>query len=183
VRVSAKVDYALRAMVQLAAEPGGEPVKAERLARHQDIPLRFLLGILAELRRARLLTSHRGTDGGYALSRPASQITLAEVMRVVDGPLVNVRDSRIAHLGYDGPSEPLEEVWMAVRASLRSVLEKVTIADVAHGSLPIPVRALADAYRHSSQHDPRDEWSTREPPAPGRGGSARAGPVDGPPSH
>ncbi len=152
-RVSAKVDYALRAMVQLAAEPGGKPLKAERLATQQDIPLRFLLGILAELRRARLVTGHRGTEGGYVLSRPPAQISLAEVMRVVDGPLVNLRDTRVAQLGYGGASEPLEDVWMAVRASLRSVLEEVSLADVADGSLPDEVRHLAAAYRASGSDD------------------------------
>jgi Rrf2 family protein len=146
-RISAKVDYALRAMVQLAAERGGEPVKAEHIARQQGIPPRFLLGILAELKHARLLTSQRGMEGGYVLSRPPSEITLAEIMRVVDGPLVNLRDSRIGQLGYGGPSEAFEDVWMAVRASVRSVLESVTLTDVAMGSLPGAVRALASGYR------------------------------------
>jgi Rrf2 family protein len=145
--VSAKVDYALRAMVHLAAENGDQPVRAEEIAQAQGIPQRFLLGILAELKHARLVQSHRGKEGGYNLSRPASEISLAEIMRVVDGPLVNVRDSRIGELRYAPGSEPLEEVWMAVRASVRSVLEAVTVADLVSGSLPDAVRSLASDYR------------------------------------
>ena len=168
-RISAKVDYALRAMAQLASEPGGQPVKAEHIARNQGIPLRFLLGILAELKHARLLTSHRGMEGGYSLSRPPSEISLAEIMRVVDGPLVNLRDSRIGQLGYGGPSEALEEVWMAVRASVRSVLEDVSLTDVAGGSLPVSVRALAEAYRSSGPHGPAP---VSHPGLPPPGGAA-----------
>jgi Rrf2 family protein len=164
VRVSAKVDYALRAVAQLAAEGGEEPIKADRIARAQDIPLSFLLGILRELTRGRLLKSHRGTDGGYALARPADEITLAEVMRIIDGPLVNLRDSHLRELAYGGASEPLEQVWMAVRSSVRSVLEKVTVADLVSGSLPKSVRSLADKYLQSELHRPGVAWSsvTRE---------------------
>jgi Rrf2 family protein len=147
VRVSAKVDYALRAMAQLAAEADDQPVKADRIAQTQAIPLRFLLGILGELKNARLLRSHRGSEGGYELTRPATEITLAEIMRVVDGPLVNLRDSRLGELGYGGASMALEEVWMAVRASVRSVLEEVTVADLIGGRLPASVADLAMKYR------------------------------------
>jgi Rrf2 family protein len=160
VRVSAKVDYALRAVAQLAAEGGEEPIKADRIARAQDIPLSFLLGILRELTRGRLLKSHRGTDGGYALARPAEEITLAEVMRIIDGPLVNLRDSHLRELAYGGASEPLEQVWMAVRSSVRSVLEKVTVADLVSGSLPRSVRSLADKYLQSELHRPGVPWSS-----------------------
>jgi Rrf2 family protein len=161
--VSAKVDYALRAIAQLAAEGGDKPVKADHIAKAQDIPVSFLLGILRELKQARLLKSHRGTDGGYGLARPAAEITLAEVMRVIDGPLVNLRDSNLRDLEYGGPSVALEEVWMAVRASVRSVLESVTVADLVNGSLPAPVRGLADAYLQSEMLRPGVRWSSVAP--------------------
>ena len=145
-RVSAKVDYALRAAAQLAKPGDGEPVKAETIAKAQDIPPSFLLGILRELTRAHVLRSQRGSDGGYTLARPAAEITLAEIMRVIDGPLVNLRDSHLRELGYGGASEALEDVWMAVRSSVRSVLEAVTLADLAGGALPESVRCLAEEY-------------------------------------
>jgi Rrf2 family protein len=147
VRISAKVDYAVRAMVQLAAEPEDEPVKAEDIARAQDIPLKFLLGILNDLKRAYLVRSQRGADGGYALMRPADEITLADVIRVIDGPLANVHDQSLSELSYPGPARRLREVWMAVRASLRSVLETTTLADVAAGNLPDEVKELASTYQ------------------------------------
>jgi Rrf2 family protein len=149
VRVSAKVDYALRAVAQLAAEGGDDPVTADRIAQAQDIPLSFLLGILRELTRGRLLRSHRGTDGGYVLARPADQITLADVMRIIDGPLVNLRDSALRELDYGGAAEALEDVWMAVRSSVRGVLEVVTVADLVQNSLPAAVRTLAETYVRS----------------------------------
>jgi Rrf2 family protein len=145
-RISVKVDYAVRAMAQLAAEASDEPVKAETIARAQDIPLKFLLGILSDLKRAHLLRSQRGAEGGYWLSRPASDISLADVIRAIDGPLANVHDTSLAQLSYEGPAELLREVWMAVRTSLRSVLEVVSLADLASGTLPAHVRQLAEAY-------------------------------------
>lgn len=145
-RISAKADYALRAMVQLAAEPPDQTVKAEHLAEAQDIPLRFLLGILAELKHARLVRSSRGAAGGYSLSRPADEITLAEILRVVEGPLVNLHDARVGELGHRGAAKPLTDVWRAVRTNVRSVLEGVTVADVAAGKLPLAIRALAATY-------------------------------------
>lgn len=159
-RVSAKVDYALRAIAQLAAEGGDRPVKAEHIAKAQDIPLSFLLGILRELKQARLLKSYRGTDGGFGLARPPERITLAEVMRVIDGPLVNLRDSQLRELEYGGPTLALEEVWMAVRASVRSVLENVTVADLISGSLPPFVQRLADEYRQTELLRPGERWSS-----------------------
>jgi len=129
VRISVKVDYAVRAMIQLAAEATEEPVKADTIARAQDIPLKFLLGILSDLKRAHLLRSQRGAEGGYWLARPAEDIALADVIRAIDGPLANVHDTSLATLAYPGPAEQLREVWMAVRTSLRSVLEVVTLAD------------------------------------------------------
>ena len=135
-RVSAKADYALRAAAELAAAEGSGPVKGEQLARTQSIPLKFLENILLELRHAGLVQSQRGVEGGYWLARPAAEITLAEVIRAVEGPLANVRGTRPESLEYHGTAEPLRNVWIAVRASLRGVLESVTLADVASGELP-----------------------------------------------
>jgi Rrf2 family protein len=141
-RVSAKADYALRACVELAAVDGAGAVKGERLAQAQEIPLKFLENILGDLRHAGLVRSQRGVEGGYWLARPATQITLAEVIRAVEGPLANVRGVRPESIEYAGSAEPLREVWVAVRASLRAVLEEVTLADVARGELPSAVREL-----------------------------------------
>ena len=153
-RLSAKSDYALRAMAELGAHAAGHAgsaddhaMKAEDIASSQDIPLRFLLGILNELRHARLVTSQRGIQGGYSLARPASEINLADVIRAIDGPLVSVHDESVATLRYPGPAEPLRDVWMAVRSSLRSVLERVSIADLVSGNLPPAIRRQVDAYQ------------------------------------
>ena len=135
-RVTAKADYALRAAAELAAAEGGGPVKGEQLARAQGIPPKFLENILLELRHAGLVQSQRGVEGGYWLARPADEITLAEVIRAVEGPLANVRGTRPEAIEYTGTAEPLRRVWIAVRASLRGVLESVTLADVARGELP-----------------------------------------------
>lgn len=141
-RVSAKTDYALRAIVELAATGDGGPVKGERLATSQGIPLRFLENILLQLRHAGLVESRRGADGGYRLARPAGEIALADVIRAIDGPLAGVGGARPEALTFHGSAEPLREVWVAVRASLRAVLEGVTVADVAAGELPGHVRTL-----------------------------------------
>jgi Rrf2 family protein len=147
VRISAKSDYAVRAMAELAAGGGQGAVKAEQIALAQDIPLNFLLGILRELRNAHLVRSQRGRDGGYALSRPAESITLADVIRAVDGPLANVRDLSLTELSYPGAAESLRDVWMAVRGSLREVLENVTVGDLASGRLPRSVKLLAERHQ------------------------------------
>ncbi len=141
-RVSAKTDYALRAAVELAAAGAAAPVKGERLATSQSIPLRFLENILLQLRHAGIVESRRGADGGYRLARPAAEITLADVIRAIDGPLAGVSGARPETLDFKGRSEPLRDVWVAVRASLRSVLEHVTLADVAANELPDVVRSL-----------------------------------------
>jgi Rrf2 family protein len=155
VRISAKADYAVRAVAQIAADGGLEnAVKAEHVSQEQHIPLNFLLGILRELKQAHLLRSQRGPDGGYLLKRPAQEITVADVIRAVDGPLAQIRDISMSELHYEGPAEALEDVWMAVRSSLRSVLENVTIADLAAGRLPKNVRTLADRYRERAIADP-----------------------------
>ena len=145
-RVSAKVDYAVRAAVELAAAQAAQeqprPVKAEALARAQDIPLKFLENILQGLRQAGLIESRRGPDGGHLLARPAAEIALADIIRAIDGPLAGVGGRRPEELAFTGSAEPLRDVWIAVRASLRRVLEEVTIADVAAGSLPAHVAEL-----------------------------------------
>jgi Rrf2 family protein len=137
-RVSAKVDYAVRAAVELAAAGEG-PVKGEQVAHAQDIPLKFLENILGELRHAGLVRSQRGTEGGYWLGRPSDEITVADVIRAVEGPLASVRGERPESLRYPGSAEPLGKLWIAVRANLREVLEKVTLADLAAGELPKPI--------------------------------------------
>jgi Rrf2 family protein len=142
VRVTAKVDYAVRAAVELAAAGEG-PVKGERIAESQGIPLKFLENILLELKHAGLVQSQRGAEGGYWLARPPAEIALAEVIRAVEGPIANVRGERPEQVEYAGAYEPLRDVWIAVRASLRAVLEHVTVADVAAGRLPDEVARLA----------------------------------------
>ncbi|MGH3759377.1 RrF2 family transcriptional regulator [Actinophytocola sp.] len=153
-RVTAKVDYALRAMAQLAAESPGQPVSANRLAVQQNIPLKFLHGVLADLKRARLVRSTRGPEGGYELWRPATEISVADVFRAVDGPLVTVRNMALSELEYAGPAETLREVWLAARASLRQVLEKISIADLVTGELPPDATAPADQYHADWRHHP-----------------------------
>ncbi|HST24570.1 MAG TPA: Rrf2 family transcriptional regulator [Gaiellaceae bacterium] len=135
-RVSAKADYALRAAAELAVAEGAGPVKGDQIAKAQSIPPKFLENILLELRHAGLVQSQRGVEGGYWLARPAGEITLAEVIRAVEGPLANVRGTRPEAVEYTGSAEPLRSVWIAVRANLRGVLESVTLADVARGELP-----------------------------------------------
>lgn len=141
-RISAKADYAVRAAAELAAAERQGPMKAEQIAAAQEIPLNFLLNILSELRRAKIVQSHRGAGGGFRLARDPSEITIADVIRAVEGPLANVHESRPDQLEYPGPAAGLREVWIAVRASLRAVLESVTLADLAKGSLPRRVKSL-----------------------------------------
>jgi Rrf2 family protein len=140
-RLSAKADYALRASVELASLGDGH-VKAEAVARAQSIPLRFLEQILLDLKHAGLVASQRGAEGGYWLARPPSEIALAEVIRAVEGPLANVRGVRPEELEYEGAAKALREVFVALRANIRAVLEEVTLADVAGGDLPGRVREL-----------------------------------------
>jgi Rrf2 family protein len=143
VRISAKADYAVRAAVELAAAGESEPVKSEAIAEAQQIPPRFLENILGELRHSGLVQSRRGAEGGYRLSRAADDITIAEVIRAVDGPLATVRGDPADELEYDGTAVPLQEVWLALRANIRRVLETVTLAAVVEGDLPPQVRDLA----------------------------------------
>ena len=141
--ISAKADYAICAAVALAATDGDAPVKGEALARSQDIPTKFLENIMGDLRKAGIVSSQRGAVGGYWLARPADEVTLADVIRAVDGPIANVRGTRPEQTAYHGVTEALVEVWIAVRASLRSVLEAVTLADVVAGRLPARVARMA----------------------------------------
>lgn len=142
-RLSARVDYALRAAAELAV--GGErPMTAVHLAEAQQIPPKFLENILSQLRRSGLVRSQRGPDGGYWLAQAADRISLADVIRAVDGPLVGVRGERPEDLGYEGPAKALQVVWIALRASERAILERVTLADVASGRLPDSVHALTE---------------------------------------
>jgi Rrf2 family protein len=150
VRISAKADYAVRAALELASADG--PVKGDRISEAQAVPLKFLENILIELRHAGLVRSQRGRDGGYWLAKPAEEISIADVVRAVEGPLANIRGEAPESVHYSGPAEALEQVWIAVRANLRAVLEQVTVADVAAGSLPAEIAQLAK--------DP-DAWLTR----------------------
>lgn len=142
-RISAKADYAVRAMAELAASPPGKPVKADALAASQEIPRNFLDNILSELRAAGLVRTLRGPEGGSMLGRSAKEITIAEVLRAVEGPLAAVRGVRPEELEYPGAATRLPEVWVAVRANLRGVLERVTLADLAGGKLPGDIARLA----------------------------------------
>ena len=145
-RLSARVDYALRAASELAAAAEG-PVTSEQLARAQEIPPKFLEHILNQLRRAGLVRSQRGPVGGYWLARPASEISLADIIRAVDGPLLGVRGERPERVDYGGAARPLQEVWIALRASERSILETVTLAHIAANELPPGIRELTEDER------------------------------------
>jgi len=151
VRITAKADYAVRAAAELAAaQPSGELVKGEQLARAQSIPQNFLENILTELRRAGIIRTRRGAEGGYLLARPAAEISVAEVLRAVEGPLAAVQGIRPEDLEYRGAAEKLPEVWVALRASLRAVLEGVSLAELAGGRLPKQVKErtrVKDAWR------------------------------------
>jgi Rrf2 family protein len=145
VKVSAKADYAVRAAAELAAAaPSGNVVRAEAIATTQAIPQRFLENILSDLRHAGLVTSVRGAEGGHKLSRPPAEITVADVIRAVDGPLAAVRGERPENVNYSGAAEQLQRVWIAVRTNLRDVMESVTLADLANGVLPDKVNQLAE---------------------------------------
>jgi Rrf2 family protein len=147
VRTTAKADYAVRAAVELAA--AGDMVTAEHIAQATGIPHNFLENILGDLRRAGLVESRRGQAGGYLLAKPADTISIADVIRAVEGPLANVRGLSPDTLEYEGSAAKLRDVWVALRASVRSVLERVTLADVAQGELPAHVDELtrdADAW-------------------------------------
>ncbi|MGH9227712.1 MAG: RrF2 family transcriptional regulator [Acidimicrobiales bacterium] len=140
-RITAKVDYAVRAAAELAAAPPG-PVKGDVIAQRQGVPAKFLENILADLRRAGLVASQRGADGGYWLAADATAISVADIIRAVEGPLADVHGTPPERVGYRGPAAGLQAVWVATRAALRTVLEEVTLDDVVAGRLPAPVDEL-----------------------------------------
>ena len=140
--VTAKADYAVRAVVELAASDQGAPRKVDDVAKAQAIPVSFLENILTQLRSAGVVRSQRGPEGGYWLAKPAAEVSLADVIRAVEGPLVGVRGQRPEEIEYVGSAESLQKVWIALRANLRAVLEEVSVADVATGKLPKGVLAL-----------------------------------------
>jgi Rrf2 family protein len=144
VKVTAKADYAVRAMLELATVDDGL-VKGEQIARSQRIPLKFLENILIDLRHAGLVHAQRGAEGGYRLARDPGDVTLGEVIRAVEGPLASVRGEPPESVSYEGAAEHLQTVWIAVRASLRSVVDDLTLAEVVEGRLPQKVQRLTEA--------------------------------------
>jgi Rrf2 family protein len=151
VRITAKADYAVRAAVELAAAGAG-PTKGDAISKAQGIPLKFLENILGDMRHAGIVRSQRGADGGYWLARDAKEISVADVIRAVEGPLASVRGEPPEEIDYGGAAQELQKVWIAVRSSLRSVAERVTLADIASGKLPARIEKLAN--------DP-ESWVTR----------------------
>jgi len=151
-RVSAKVDYAVRAGTELAAVAGEGPVKGDHIATAQKIPLKFLENILLDLKHAGLVQSQRGAEGGYWLAKDPAEISLADVIRAVEGPIANVQSAPPESITYRGNAEHLAEVWIAVRANLRAVLEQVTLADLVSGELPPIVEHLSGSP---------DAWAAR----------------------
>jgi Rrf2 family protein len=140
VRISAKADYAVRAALELAAAAGdGRPLKGDQIAQTQAIPLKFLENILVDLRQSGIVRSRRGPEGGYWLAREPADVTVADVVRAVDGPLASVHDEKPEDIDYPGRAAPLREVWVALRASMRDVLERVSLADLVEGRLPADV--------------------------------------------
>lgn len=144
VRVTAKVDYAVRAVLELAIAPEG-PVKGERIAQAQGIPVKFLENILIDLRHAGIVRAQRGAEGGYWLAKAPSQVTLGEVIRAVEGPIASVRGEPPEEMAYSGSAEHLQTVWIAVRASLRAVVDELTLADIVAGRMPARMRRLTEA--------------------------------------
>jgi Rrf2 family protein len=143
--VTAKADYAVRAVVELASSSQGSPRKVDDVAQAQGIPVSFLENILTQLRSSGIVRSQRGPEGGYWLALPADQVSLAQVIRAVEGPLVGIRGQRPEEIEYTGSAESLQNVWIALRANLRKVLDEVTVADVAAGKLPKDILALTRA--------------------------------------
>jgi Rrf2 family protein len=141
--ISAKSDYAVRALLVLAADTGSGLIKGETIASSQGMPIKFVENILVDLKQSGLVRAQRGAAGGFLLGRPAAEITIADIMRAVDGPIAAVRGESPESIEYHGPAANLQEVWIATRASLRTVLEHVTLADIVDGRLPPVVSALA----------------------------------------
>ncbi|MDP9189628.1 MAG: Rrf2 family transcriptional regulator [Actinomycetota bacterium] len=150
-RISAKVDYAVRAALELAGA-GDDPVKGDQISEAQGIPLKFLENILGELKHSGIVASRRGANGGYWLAKDPAEVTLGDIVRAVEGPLASVRGQGAEALSYEGGAKPLQDVWIALRANLRAVLDGTTLADVVAGELPKPVRELSE---------PAEAWSPR----------------------
>jgi Rrf2 family protein len=150
--VTAKADYAVRAVVELAGSSQESPRKVDEVAQAQSIPVSFLENILTQLRSSGIVRSQRGPEGGYWLAQPAEELNLAQIIRAVEGPLVGVRGQRPEEIEYIGSAEALQNVWIALRANLRKVLEQVTVADVAAGKLPKDVLVLTRG---------EEAWQTR----------------------
>jgi Rrf2 family protein len=150
-RISAKVDYAVRAAIELAAA-GGDPVKGEEIAEAQEIPLKFLENILGELKHTGIVASRRGAQGGYWLAKPADKVSLADIVRAVEGPLATVRGQGPESLTYKGEAKPLQNVWIALRANIRAIMDETMLADLVGAELPEPVRELSE---------PAEAWSQR----------------------
>jgi len=143
-QISAKADYAMRALLVLAAVPEGTSVKGQTIADTQDMPAKFVENTLGDLKRSGLVQSQRGSSGGYRLGRPAHLITVADVVRAVDGPLAEVRGRRPETVAYEGAAENLQQVWIAARASLRAVLEHVTLAQIVNDELPANITTIVE---------------------------------------
>jgi Rrf2 family protein len=176
-RVSVKADYAVRAAIELAAHGPG-PVSAEHIGEFQNIPLKFLQNILAELKEEGLVVSHRGVGGGFELARDPHAITLGDVIRVIDGPLARVGDYRPDQLAYTGHTEALRDVWVAVRSYIRDVLDEVTLAQVVERDLPPVVTSQTvrrDAWEPRIKIDPRQAPHLGVPGHGGRHGATEAG--------
>src|SRR5271166_4512465 len=150
--VTAKADYAVRAVVELADSSQQAPRKVDEVAQAQGIPVSFLENILTQLRSSGIVRSQRGPEGGYWLARAPDEVNLAQIIRAVEGPLVGVRGQRPEEIEYVGSAESLQQVWIALRANLRMVLEHVTVADVAEGRIPKDVLALTSE---------EEAWQTR----------------------
>ena len=144
-RISAKVDYAVRAAIVLGGAEQGKAMKGDALADAQGIPVKFLENILGEMKHHGIVASRRGADGGYWLAKPPNEVSLAEIIRAVEGPLATVRGEAPEDLSYEAAAAPLKDVWIAVRANLRGVLDKVTLADLTSGELPASVRKLTES--------------------------------------
>lgn len=169
-RVSVKADYAVRAVVELAAARDPGPVSAEQIGEVQRIPLKFLQNILAELREEGLVISHRGVGGGFELARDPATISLGDIIRVIDGPLARVGDYRPDQLAYTGHTAALRDVWIAVRSYIRDVLDEVSVAQVVRGDLPPVVTSRAEVR---DAWEPRIKVDTHQAPrlgVPGHGG-------------
>ena len=151
-KLSAKADYAVRAVLVLASHDDPHPLKGELIASSQDLPLKFVENILGELKHTGIVSSRRGAQGGYWLAKDADDVSLADIVRAVEGPLATVRGQGPESLTYKGEAEPLQKVWIALRANIREVMEDTSLADVVGGKLPSEVRELSE---------PAEAWSQR----------------------